>query len=172
MDPRSLVTNDDYAGFSKAAGIAKKSSFMNDTSVAVGLPTTRMVDAQMGQSNLQIREKSKSARQGGTSGRKQITESISDETLVIQARRAEKFAKIAEANAIRLITIFSSWNGGDDQSIDEDEHYQQEDGLCKHAQWRGLGIETVASFLLQVQVPVAVLLTFGRFIQCQISKFS
>jgi hypothetical protein len=148
VDPQSLITDVDYDRFGKAAAAAAKLAIKTNTSQATGVPNARPTDPG---STPKSRERSKSAHKGGAFGRHYLAESKNEDDLAREARLAEKLAKKAEANAVKLIAIFSSWNGAGDQGIDDAENLT-ENKVERATMWKGLGIETVASFLLQVIV--------------------
>lgn len=152
MDPQSLITDVDYDRFGKAAAASAKPAIKTNTSQATGVPTTRQTDPG---STPKSRERSKSTHQGGAFELHYLAERKNEEDPAREARFAEKVAKKAEANAVKLIAIFRSWNGAGDQGIDDTKNLTEDEEETA-SMWNGLGIETVASFVLQVIVAVCV----------------
>ena len=129
-------------------------------------------------------ERLQSARQGGVFARKRVEDEIEDDAALQQARaRAEKLGKRAEANSTKLLAIFNRWCGEEvEEGLAEDDDVGEgsEGGVAILA-WRGLGMETVASFVLQVRRVVGssgmlvAKLAGVRLIQkraCPVSTFS
>ena len=158
VDMASLVTSADRAAFGKTAISLAHQHQKASSGVEVGSTATAKTkaDGSRGNTPLLLHERLHTGRQGGVFARKRVESEHEDDDALQQARvRAEKLEKRAEANSRRLSAIFNRWCGEEPEEgfaeDDDEDSGEGSGGGVAAVTWRGLGMETVASFVLQVR---------------------